>query len=45
MSTKSIIKSIIQEGDKSLTAMYKAYDNANEVAVKKESKKKEDKKK
>ncbi len=33
MSTKSIIKSAIQKGDKSESAMNSAFDNANEVAA------------
>ncbi len=32
MSTKSVIKSIIQKGDKSQSAIDAAFDNANEVA-------------
>lgn len=34
MSTKSVIKAIVQKGDKSKSAIYKAFDNANEVAAK-----------
>lgn len=35
MSTNSLVKSMIQKGDKSLKAMYKAFDNANDVTKKK----------
>lgn len=35
MSTKTVVKSIIQKGEKSLKAMYKAFDNANNITKKK----------
>ncbi len=45
MSTRNLIVSMIQKGDKSESAMNKAFDNANEVAAKAEKQEKDKKQK
>ena len=45
MATKNLVLSMIQTGDKSKSAMYKAFDNANTLVAEKKGVKPENKKK